>query len=185
MVVVKRGRTIALLAAALTSAILLALGVVARDRIAEPWWLWQLEHGDEDAQEKAVWPLGQLRSVRAVPLLLSRILATSTTGIRGHVLSSGGVSLSGGDIEAVRALAHVGGPAVPDLLRALKGQRPGFPVVAVLFEMGPAARAALPELRSIRQETNDGDLAEDLKHLIWRLEWDREMGGSPFRRKGK
>jgi hypothetical protein len=66
-----RGKTIALLTVAVGLAVLVAAGIVAKNRIMEEWWIRKLEMGDETERILAAKRLGELRSIKAVALPLA------------------------------------------------------------------------------------------------------------------
>lgn len=68
----KRGRRVAWLAGVLGAVVLVALGVAAKDRILEEWYLYRLEAGSEKEREAAAEVILELRSVRAlVPVMVA------------------------------------------------------------------------------------------------------------------
>ena len=93
---------------------LVALGSLAslvilfalRTPVLEQWYLWKLDTTDETSREFAAHRLGQLKSARAIPRLV-------------EIVEGQGFGASP-DHYGLRALAAIGKPAVPSLVRILE-----------------------------------------------------------------
>ena len=68
-----RGRRIALAALALGLLTLAGAGFACRGWMVEEWWLWKLGSRHEEERQTAAKRLGELKSVRAIPNLLSAV----------------------------------------------------------------------------------------------------------------
>ena len=83
-------------------AVVVASGFTLTGPVIEQWYLWKLESEDEEERRTAVERLADMRSVRAVPRLLSMLRTESKHQQR--------LGLAGS------ALARIGPPAIPLLL---------------------------------------------------------------------
>jgi HEAT repeat protein len=68
-----RGRRVAILMATLGVATIFGTAVALRNRGIEQWYLWKLESPDKETREAAAKQLGEMRSARAVVLLLEKL----------------------------------------------------------------------------------------------------------------
>jgi hypothetical protein len=153
-----KGKRVAVAAGVIGLAVLALTAFLARDRIAEEWWLWKLSRASAIKDEiKPVKRLGELRSVRAVPLLFDRLR------VRGEELGNG-------FSEMVDAMVHIGAPAVPYLIRGLDHQDEDTRKLsfALLEKLGPQGRDAIPVLNAkVRgQDCAEADSALAVSALI-------------------
>ncbi len=109
MTVKRRGKSIAISTAVIGVVVLVAAGIVSKDRIIEDWYIWRLEKGSEEAQVAAVERLGNMKSVRAM-LALARAFQ-----LKYHQPDSRSQRLLMG--HCLKAFAMIGEPAA----RALVG----------------------------------------------------------------
>lgn len=75
-----RGKAVALWSFVLGTAVLIAGGVILKDHILEPYWLWKLDSDDIEEQEAAVTKLTELGRLR--PVL--EAIAPATEGRSGN-----------------------------------------------------------------------------------------------------
>lgn len=141
MIVMKRrGKLVALATAAVGMVVLVAAGFAAKDRIREQWYIWRLERGSKEAQVAAAEMLGEMRSVRAVPLLMAALRkeavlhfeAVASPDASGLVTMLGDPDWYLGErgVRIRKALVGIGRPATLELLRAIRDLDP-MPNIAV------------------------------------------------------
>jgi HEAT repeat protein len=132
----RRGKALAFWMAVFGLAVLVVAGITFRKRITEEYYLRRLATGDPDDQVAAAERLGELGSVRAVPLIVGAFrrevalhLATgippSTIAIREEHIGDRGQRLK-------RALVDIGKPATLDLLRVPMESGADFYTILVL-----------------------------------------------------
>jgi len=157
--------------------VIIATGFALKDWIREEWYLYRLTQGDEKAQRAAAERLGEMRSVRAVPLLADRLVVRSDEHVGDRVPV--GVSPMGVEHATVveswdycqhiqKALVNIGAPGVPVLLERMKRDATArLEIMPVLGEMGAEARGAVPALR---EWVNDPDCGLMAKLALSRIE---------------
>jgi len=149
-----RGKTMTLAMLFLGLAAVLAAGLSFKDRLKEACYLWKLESGEVGDRKAALGVLVEMRSPRAIPVLLLRTYRChqdriESEGPRGQWARARDVSL---DAEAAKALEvilkEVGPGAVPFLVQVLRGDDPAARTLAIeaLIDLGPGARSAAPAL---------------------------------------
>jgi hypothetical protein len=118
----RRGKHVALLAAAVGVVVLVAAFAV-REPLLEQWYLGEFERDGWRGRVIATEKLGQMRSLRAVPIFLDTVLqeVRKLTPGRGHLDDY----LSVVARTSRRALVKIGPRAVPELIRAIKEEDPG------------------------------------------------------------
>ena len=65
-----RGKRVATCVGAAAVLVLAGTAIVLKDRIREQWYLYRLEHGDEEERERAAKTLGNMHSLGAVRILV-------------------------------------------------------------------------------------------------------------------
>lgn len=141
----RRGKGLAITTMALGLAVLVGAGIAAKDRIVEEWWLYKVEWGSQEEQIQGVRRLGEMRSRRAIPLLLDLSgFPANREGAELHMLSNA-------------ALVAIGPPAVPALISQLKAEYYGTRVDAgiTLGYLGPVATDAIPALTEALEDESD------------------------------
>src|SRR5437867_2340906 len=146
----RKSKTFALSTAVLGLVVLVAAGIAAKDTIREQWYLHRLENGAEEEQIVAAEKLGDMRSIRAIPLLL---------GLNGFLFGASNA-----------ALAKIGTPAVPAVMEQLErgSESTRIDVVFTLSLMGSDAIAAVPALQRALEDVNElvrTNAAEVLKRI--------------------
>jgi len=146
-----RGRSIVLLSGLLGLTVLAVAGFALKDRFVEEYWLRQFERGNGGEREVAVRRLGELRSVRAVPGLLTWVGSAKGEGEDSvSVISSAEwpspqeiftASVSKAVFDAARSAFMSIGPGAVPRLTELSGEQNGDPSVRFW------AKAMLGELK--------------------------------------
>ena len=133
----RKSKTFALSTAVLGLVVLVAAGIAAKDTIREQWYLHRLENGAEEEQIVAAEKLGDMRSIRAIPLLL---------GLNGFLFGASNA-----------ALAKIGTPAVPAVMEQLErgSESTRIDAVFTLSLMGSDAVAAVPALQRALEDVNE------------------------------
>ncbi len=131
-----------------TAFLLVALGLVAlglaawsfRDGIYKEWLIWELDSDDEPTRLDAAARLGELRSLRAVPVLVDHII----------------------DEKREAILWTPGGHRPAGLFRIRLQRRPyGLtPLLHALHRIGPEAQALVQEALERRRKTADPPMLE-------------------------
>jgi HEAT repeat protein len=134
----------AITAFALGLAVLVGAGIAAKDWIAEEWWLRKLESADQEKQIQAARHLGEIRSVRAIPLLLDLSRFPVNRGVQLWSVS-------------IDALVRIGPPVVPPLISRLKmaDYATRLDAAFTLSLLGPVATNATPALIEALDDEND------------------------------
>ena len=135
-----KGRRVALAAGAMGIATIALAAFLGRDRIAEEWWLWRFSRGlGIEEKTRAIERLGELRSSRAVPLMVSWV-RRETEARRNLVMAVVGPVLV--------AIQRIGSAAVPSILPILDDPDRDMRIIACLSlsKLGPQAAEALPAL---------------------------------------
>jgi hypothetical protein len=164
------GRIRVLSTAATALVVAIAAGLAAQNWIREEWWIWQIEHrdwNDLESRQEAVRRLGEMRSAGAVPVLVPLLRDPRLDEVRRDPI----------DWQVMRALARIGEPAIPALLKAGQDVFWRIAVVETLIKMDASV---LPELRRAEQEVTNEDLKRDLARAIAKL----EPGEDPAREPG-
>jgi len=74
----RRGKIVAMSTVVVGVVVLVAAGIVGKDRIREEWWIYKLQSGEPDDQVRAAKRLGDLASFRAMPVLFYVLAETSS-----------------------------------------------------------------------------------------------------------
>jgi len=132
-----RGRTMTVITGA---AALAVAGIALKDRVREAWWIHELETGDDAAVARAAEVLGEMGSVRSVPVLARNLMTSYESGFADF----------GVDPAVRQALSRIGARAVPALILELGEDSPGRLGAAwILGEIGPPAASAIPALEAL------------------------------------
>ena len=118
----RRGKAFALSTAVVALAVLVAAGFAAKDRIREEWYLHKLQTGGQNEREFAAEVLVELRSSRAVPVLVELLRTEST--VRNLLVQRQGRTRYLKTHYAARSLGKIGTPAVPELTHCLDTPNP-------------------------------------------------------------
>src|SRR5262245_59146718 len=101
--------------------VMFAAGIMAWPRLEEEWWLYKLNSEDKEEGCRAAERLGRLGSSKAVPVLIDGMRRAIAVTIAGQDKYIGPPErLMGNDGQVYyRALARIGKPALPGLIRYL------------------------------------------------------------------
>jgi hypothetical protein len=83
-----RGKVLALSTVGVGVVVIVAAGFAGKDWIREEWYLRRLEWGDMDDQIVAADKLSEMRSVRAVPILVAKLEAEALAIVHGFFMSA-------------------------------------------------------------------------------------------------
>ncbi len=78
-----RGKVLALSTVGVGVVVMVAAGFAGKDWIREEWYLRRLEWGDMDDQIVAADKLSEMRSVRAIPILVAKLEAEALAKVHG------------------------------------------------------------------------------------------------------
>jgi hypothetical protein len=81
----RNARTIAMWCVGVGVVVVVVMGMVLKDRIREEYYLYRLEHGDKEAKKVAAERLGEIGSVRAVPVILRLFQSLSEEELAGFL----------------------------------------------------------------------------------------------------
>ncbi len=131
--------------------VLVAAGFALKRPIIEQWYVWQLESQDEQERTAAIGKLVDMRSVRAVPYLISMLPGDSDTRKGGPILVN---APPWQEHWAAKAIAAIGAQAVPAIAEAIKdetwlyGGRVTMDIAlrTAIQEMGSSAASHLMEM---------------------------------------
>ena len=173
-----KGKRLTYLIISLGLLVLVVAGVALKDRAIEQWYLWKLESEDEEDRKAAAEQLGDMGSLRAIPLLKQRFRKEPGTVALNKLSYSG------------KALVMIGSPAIPVFVEGLKdesvfvrllsayalGENSTLTEEAILAlagalkdedkfvrqevfftlrRIGPAAKAAVPALRELLNDKSN------------------------------
>ena len=150
-----KGKRLAQLTITLGVLVLLIAGYAFREEAAEQWNLWKLESDDEATRVTAAEKLGEMRSVKAVPMLMELLPKKVRGWVEGNQADANVAKVWPKDWRSWvegnigDALLAIGEPAVPALLKHLADDDVKFCAVLALSIMGPVAHEAAPALIEI------------------------------------
>ena len=108
-----RGKRVAFTTAALGVLVLLGAGIAARTWLLEEWYLHQLAAGGQAEKMAAAKRLGELKSLRAVPILIDTLAKAATEDEEDKEL----LTFLNEDTYLAEALGSVGSPRCPSCSR--------------------------------------------------------------------
>ncbi len=152
-------RLVVVAAAMLGSAVLVGAGIICRDFLLEPWYLYRLRSDDSSVRDAAADRLGRIKSVKAIPLLIKALTKHEKISERTSVVQRVPRRIEVGIVPTsiTRALVEIGRPAVPALIELLENPNP-LPrayAAATLRRIGPEAGDAVSVLTSLLEDEND------------------------------
>lgn len=115
-----------------------------------------LHDEDGEVSRAAAHALGSLKE-KALPAVDDLMRA---------VLSSNPTAETNVSVTAENALVQIGSPAVPRLIQALHDRRSRVPAIGILRAMGPAAQAAVPDLKALE---SDAEIADWVREALRRI----------------
>jgi HEAT repeat protein len=136
-----KGRRIAIAAMLMGMATIALTAFVARDRLEEEWWLWKLPKPSSDEDKiRAMDRLGELRSSRAVPLILDLL--------QGRALGDDHLQSTPVTDSGMLALHHIGTKGKSQFLRGIDDPRHWAHLLSImqLMKFGSEAKGAIPRL---------------------------------------
>jgi hypothetical protein len=153
----RQGRTVAVWSVVLGVLVLVGAGWAMRERVAEEYWLYRLEDGDEEEKRVAVERLGEIGSARALPI----ILVGSVEDPEKYYLHR----------AARRIVSQRRKESLSMLLSLVEKERWPARHLAIEFlgEFGSDAARAVPALfRALNDE--DGRVRLAASHALWLIE---------------
>lgn len=160
----RRGKVVACSTLAVGLVVVIAAGVGARGRITEQWYLWKLEKGSDDEQVVAAAALGNIRSVRAVPILLTKLMGQVAAKRNTEYIGSHEGLLGERGHAFHKALVKIGKPVTLSLLKARRDYNDSWAAVCLaptLLGIYPCPECS--QLRGHRQRSCDELVLQQLR----------------------